>query len=174
MRYRHVLAVLLASLSAGVQAQETPAPAAAPAPGASESYLGLRLGAVIPQHSDLDGFENGFAFDVFIGRRFHPNFALEGSVGRFAMSATATQYDPSIGTYTVTAEMVAIPVVVSLKAIYPAQSIELYGDVGAGLYFMTFTGMPTSPASARCTSRTPTTRSPSTSAAESRGGSPRR
>jgi opacity protein-like surface antigen len=139
VKTRLVLVSLLASLPLVAAAQEA-TPAAGASPTWSETSLGVRLGAVFPQHSDLDGFENGFAFEVFLARRLGRNFAIEGSIGRFAMSATATYYDPTVGTVAVNAQMVAVPLVVSLKAIYPVDKFEIYGSIGGGLYFMSFSG----------------------------------
>lgn len=127
------VAAVLAALPLTSQAQE-PYPSAPPA--ARQTYFAARLGAVVPQHEDVEGFDNGLAFDLALGRRLSPNVALEASVGRFAMSTSGTIFDPTLGTVDAEVQLAAIPVTATAKLIAPAGSLEIFGLVGAGVYFV--------------------------------------
>jgi opacity protein-like surface antigen len=105
--------------------------------GLTRSYAGLKLGAVIPQHSDLDGYDSGFAIEGFVGHAMNDNFAVEVSLGRFSLSGSSSGFDPGLGAVvTVTSEVVAYPLLVTGKVIAPLDNVELYGLFGAGLYFI--------------------------------------
>lgn len=100
-------------------------------------YLGARVGAVLPKHDDLEGFDNGFSFEAVIGRRVSPNLALEASLGRFGINASGSFFDPDTGvTFDAEMDISAIPLTASVKAIAPLDQVELYGLLGAGLYFL--------------------------------------
>lgn len=107
----------------------------------STSYLQVRLGAVIPQHEDLDGYDSGLAFDVGIGFFLNPNVAIEAGLGRFSISAEDSYYDYDLAA-TVTARDTAsaIPLTGTLKLGAPIEDKAfLYGLAGAGLYFVSDT-----------------------------------
>jgi opacity protein-like surface antigen len=108
---------------------------ASPEPG--KAYLGARIGAVVPQAKDLDGLDSGFALEAVAGYRASEAFAAEFGVGRFAMSGSATLYDPSIASYFErTLDISAIPITVTGKAILKADAIELFALAGGGLYLI--------------------------------------
>jgi opacity protein-like surface antigen len=104
------------------------------------TYVFGRLGAVIPQHDDLEGFDNGLAFEAGLGSRINPNLAIEGSIGHFAMKARETLFDPTLGPVAVSADFSAIPVVGTAKFIAPTGNLDLYALLGAGLYFTQLNG----------------------------------
>ncbi len=97
------------------------------------SYLQLRLGVFMPQGSDLDGFENGFAFDGAYGYRFHPNFAGEVGIGYLRSEASASAYG-----MTANATLSDLPITASLKCILPLGPVDLYALLGVGLHSFTF------------------------------------
>lgn len=110
------------------------------ASASGQTYVTGRLGLVSPRHEDLDGFDQGFAVEVAIGQRVAPNFAIEGSLGRFAMSGSQTVFDPFFGVVDVKADLAATSLLATVKAIAPIERIELYGLVGGGLYFVSMDG----------------------------------
>lgn len=111
-----------------------------------ETYVLGKIGAVIPQHKDLDSFDNGLAFEVAIGREISPNFAIEASVGRFSFSGSQSGYDPSVGAVvTASADVSAISVMGSLKAIAPLDKFSVYALAGIGVYFISASGDASAP-----------------------------
>jgi opacity protein-like surface antigen len=118
------------------------AAAQAPAAFTPSNYLHLRLGAVMPQSSDLDDLKIGTGFDgeIAIGRRFIPNLAGEIGLGYFsAEGSNFSMYDPGSGlTIDLKAKLSGIPITASIKGILPlSPSVELYGLFGLGLYMVT-------------------------------------
>ncbi len=102
-----------------------------------KAYLAVKLGAVFPKHEDLKGFDNGFALEAAAGYRANENLALEVSVGRFSISRSGTYYDAYYGVfYTETVDDTAIPIMVTAKAIFQVEKLELYGLAGGGLYLI--------------------------------------
>jgi opacity protein-like surface antigen len=128
---KRIVAVALGLIASVAHAQPS---AAFTQPG--ETYVTARLGAVVPQSSDLKGYDTGLAFEAAFGYRATPNFAFEGGIGRFAMSRSSTFYDPSIGTYTENDESSAIPFTFTVKAIAPTPRVDLYALAGAGVYLV--------------------------------------
>ena len=61
--------------------------------------------------------------------------ALELGVGYFKTEATFQGTLPIVGTFREEDEISVIPVTLSAKGIYPINSVELFGEVGLGLYF---------------------------------------
>ena len=113
---------------------------------AVHNYVGVKLGAIIPEHSDLDGFDTGLAFEFVLGHQFSENLAIEGSVGRFSLSGSSSYYDSSIGQQAnVSEEITAVPISVSLKPILPSGGMQLYGLIGISLYSVSATATLSSP-----------------------------
>jgi hypothetical protein len=145
-----VFAALFATLLPVLAAAQapTPNPGAVPAPTApsyassgpgtdrsGRTYLSVKLGAISPQHDDISAFSTGFSLEGALGYRVNPNVALELSVGRFALSATAPGV---IGGFlaTITEDVVAYPVLGTLKLVLPLTKLDLFGLVGGGVYFI--------------------------------------
>jgi hypothetical protein len=127
-------------LPAAPQPPPPVAPAAPPSvvepehPGVP-TYAALRGGVIVPKHDDLDGFDNGFVLEGAVGFRVSPNVALEVSVGRFSMKANV-QGDLGGVPATLSAELVAYPVLGTVKAFLTEGDLELFGMAGAGFYVM--------------------------------------
>lgn len=124
------LALALALAAPGLSvAQESDA--------AASAYVVFKAGGTFPQHADLDGYDNGFALEGGLGFLIGSGFAIEATVGRFAIEASEQFYDPSIADIvTVTGTATAVSLAASLKLGVPVRSVELYGLAGAGLYFV--------------------------------------
>jgi len=121
------------------------APAAALAQGAAPqgqapgAYGSVKVGAVIPQHKDLEGLDTGYSLEGALGYRLSPNLALEGGIGYFRMSGSQSAAGPT-GPMTVEAEWSAVPLTASLKAIAPLEGLDLFLVAGGGVYFTTLRG----------------------------------
>lgn len=102
---------------------------------AGQTYVVVKLGAIVPQHDDVEYFDNGFALEGAVGFLANQNIALELAVGRFAISATQTAVVSGI-VVTATEDVVAYPVTATVKLIAPIDKVQLFGLVGGGLYFM--------------------------------------
>lgn len=130
-------AALALTLAVGLAGPVVPA-AQDVEPVASSTYAVVRAGGTFPQHEDLDGYDNGFAFEGGVGLDLASGLALEATVGRFAVDASVTGYDPDIsGPATITSTASAISVGATLKAGVPLGSVHLYGLAGGALYFVT-------------------------------------
>jgi opacity protein-like surface antigen len=99
------------------------------------TYLVGKLGVISPQHDDLQGFDTGIAFEAALGFRLHPNLALEAGIGYWRSTGSQSGF---VGPVFVTAdgEISAIPLTVSLKGIFPAGKLDVFGLAGAGMYFV--------------------------------------
>ena len=99
------------------------------------AYFALKLGAVSPQHDDISAYGTGFSAEGALGYRVNPNLALELSVGRFALNASAYG---NLGGVVVnfTDDVVAYPVLGTLKLVLPFDKVELFGLLGGGVYFI--------------------------------------
>lgn len=138
MKTRNVILLavvaLLGPLSATAQVPgqaPLPPPTGTGAGYAGDTYVAARAGVIIPRSSDLDGFDNGLALEAVVGRRMHPNVALEGAVGYLSIGASASSAGQSASI-----DVTAIPVTATLKLIAPIDRVELYGLAGAGVYFV--------------------------------------
>jgi opacity protein-like surface antigen len=119
-----------------------------PALGAEKAnYFAVKAGIYSPESDDLEDFDTGFNGELAIGRYFHPDLALELGVGYFETEATFQGSLPIVGDYREEVEISVIPVTLSAKGIYPINSVELFGEIGIGVYFsngesnITFTGL---------------------------------
>jgi opacity protein-like surface antigen len=127
---RLALAAVLLAAAGTAAAQGAPAGL----PPIPSTYMQLRLGLFLPQSSDLDGFNTGFAIDGAFGYRFTPNLAAEFGLGYFRSKG-----DTGVSNgVTVEPKFSGVPVTASLKGILPVSpTVDLYGLVGVGLYFVT-------------------------------------
>jgi hypothetical protein len=106
-------------------------------PVTDSAYVVFKAGGTFPQHEDLDGYDNGFAIEGGFGIPLGSGLAIEATVGRFALDASITGYDPDIaGLATITSTASAVSVAASLKLGFPVRSVEFFGLAGAGLYFV--------------------------------------
>jgi opacity protein-like surface antigen len=124
---RQMLAALAAVLAMPLAAQASPT---MDVPGSSSPYyVTTKVGVYMPQSDDMDviGFNNGFASEVQVGRRLHPNFAAELGVG-WLQSST----DDFAGSKL---SMSAVPLTATAKGILPLGNAEVYGLGGLGAYF---------------------------------------
>jgi opacity protein-like surface antigen len=108
----------------------------------ARGYFAVKIGAATPQHDDLRGFDTGLSLQADAGVRLTENLALEGSIGWFQMSGSETFVEAGIPVV-VRADVSAIPVTGSFKLILPAGSLEVFGLVGAGMYFVSSSGTAT-------------------------------
>lgn len=105
---------------------------------ADTAYVVFKAGGTFPQHEDLDGYDNGFAIEGGLGLLIADGLAIEATVGRFALEASVTGYDPDIADVaTITSTASAISLAASLRLGLPVRSVEFYGLAGAGIYFVT-------------------------------------
>lgn len=90
-------------------------------------YASLKLGAVVPQHRDLKGFDTGLDLDGALGYRLTKNLALEAGAAYGKMSGSPSG---------VTFDLSAISVSASLRAILPLGRFGVFATAGPGLYFV--------------------------------------
>ncbi|HEY3490055.1 MAG TPA: outer membrane beta-barrel protein [Candidatus Deferrimicrobiaceae bacterium] len=94
------------------------------------NYAAIRGGFYSPQSHDLDGFKTGFDGEAAIGHYFNRNLIGEVGVGYFK-----TDFNGSDPFASGNVKISAIPVTVTVKAVLPLDSVELYGGAGMGAYF---------------------------------------
>jgi opacity protein-like surface antigen len=134
-------AVLLAL--AGPASAQVPGPGA---PGSSNAYLVARVGAFVPQGSDLKdyNFGTGIDFEVGAGMQFTPVLAGEFAIGRFATSGTGTLSYPDGTGWTVAdfdGDLEVVSFTATLKAFIPMQGpLKVYGLAGVGVYSADLSG----------------------------------
>jgi len=102
---------------------------AIPALAIPPDYMTLKLGAYSPRHSDLkDDFSTNFNGEWAIGHYFHPNMALEFSIGYFETRGNDNG---------VSAKFYAVPVLLNIKGVIPIARGEIYALAGGGFYTVT-------------------------------------
>ena len=127
---------------AGTQAGSGPRPVAiepAPPPSSSpprtpRSYLFAKLGALVPRATDMDGFANGVAVEAGAGTRLTRYLAVEVGSGYLRTSQDETGSNSSVGSYHMTQDLSAVPIVATVRLSGRAREFELYALGGAGLY----------------------------------------
>jgi opacity protein-like surface antigen len=98
----------------------------------ASNYAQLKIGGYFPQTSDLDDFDAGGNFEVGIGHRVAPGFAIEGNFGYFE---TKESFDlPGIASGDETFKVV--PLTLSLKGQAFFDRFEPYAEAGIGVYFI--------------------------------------
>jgi opacity protein-like surface antigen len=110
--------------------QEAPPPVAAPPARQrhaqeGEPYLIGHIGVYDPNSDSdgLNGYDSGFNFDIGIGSRVSPIFAVEGILGAFSAEDGGN-------------EASAVPLTIGVRLIVPNPYIEPYMGAGAGVYFV--------------------------------------
>jgi opacity protein-like surface antigen len=123
------LALALAVVPAAAGAEASPPP--------RKAYLALKVAMVIPQKdADLRGFDDGFALEGAVGVRLGENLGLELEVGRLSLGRSQTALAGGVIPLTVNEDVVAYPVMATVKLVVPTRRLELYALAGAGVYFM--------------------------------------
>jgi opacity protein-like surface antigen len=97
-------------------------------------YFVLKAGMYSPKSGDLEGFDAGFNGEIAFGHYFNHNFAAEVGVGYFNTGASASASISGIASVSADININVVPVVLTLKAIYPIQNMEMYALGGAGVY----------------------------------------
>lgn len=89
-----------------------------------EPYFFGHIGGYDPNADGdgLRGYDSGFAFDLGVGSRVSPIFAVEGTFGAFSAEAGDD-------------EVAVVPLTIGLRFIVPNPIIEPYLGAGLGLYF---------------------------------------
>lgn len=98
----------------------------------ASNYVQMKLGGYFPQTNDLDHFDAGGNFEVGIGHRVAPGFAIEGNFGYFETKGTFNL--PGIGSGDETFKV--MPLTVSLKGQAFFDRFEPYAEAGIGVYFI--------------------------------------
>ncbi|MBM2829082.1 MAG: hypothetical protein HW408_1614 [Actinobacteria bacterium] len=96
------------------------------------NYAQLKIGGFFPQTNDLDHFDAGGNFEVGIGHRVAPGFAIEGNFGYFETKGTFNL--PGIGSGDETFKV--MPLTLSLKGQAFFDRFEPYAEAGIGVYFI--------------------------------------
>ena len=94
------------------------------------SYAVLKAGVYVPQHDDLDDFDNGFNGEAAFGAYISENLALEVGIDWFKTDSTV-----SAGTTKTKVDIETLSVfLLSLKGFYPIGNFEPYLFGGVGYY----------------------------------------
>ncbi|MBF8259320.1 MAG: outer membrane protein, OmpW-related [Actinobacteria bacterium] len=96
------------------------------------NYAQLKIGGFFPQTNDLDHFDAGGNFEVGIGHRVAPGFAIEGNFGYFETKGTFNL--PGIGSVDETFKV--MPLTLSFKGQTFFDRFEPYAEAGIGVYFI--------------------------------------
>ena len=107
------------------------------------NYFTLKGGLYSPQGDLADeDFDNGYTAEFNFGHYFSPFWSLDFGVGylRATSSFEGSDTDPSLGSFSFEQDNVAsaIPITLTAKGHIPLDVVELYGGVGAGIYFVFF------------------------------------
>lgn len=92
---------------------------------ASPNYVALKLGAYLPQHDNMDGFDDDLYGEIAVGQYYNKNVAFELGFGYF--NALAKEQG-------VRKEITTFPLLLSIKGLVPVGGAELYAFGGCGFY----------------------------------------
>jgi outer membrane protein W len=95
------------------------------------NYAVLKLGAYLPQASDVEEFDNSFYGELGFGHYFNPNIALEFGVGYTESSASASV--SGVGSADV--DLTIIPITVGIKVLMTSENFEPFAMAGIGAYY---------------------------------------
>ena len=98
----------------------------------ASNYVQMKLGGYFPQTNDLDHFDAGGNFEVGVGHRVAPGFAIEGNFGYFETKGTFNL--PGIGSVDETFKV--MPLTLSFKGQVFFDRFEPYAEAGIGVYFI--------------------------------------
>lgn len=136
-----LLALLpIASLAQEAAASSREEPATPPVEDGSWSAA-ARLGAALPLHRDVKGFDPGFTFEGSMSYRATRHLALELGFGRFSLSSREDGSGSSCSSALRSCGGASGPAVgawsllAAVKAILPFEIGQLYAVGGAGSYF---------------------------------------
>jgi len=105
------------------------------------NYATLKLGAYVPNASDVEDFDNSFFGEIGFGHYLNPNIALELGVGYTKSSASITVFDPIlVSFFSVDADLTIIPITLGLKLMMTSGNFEPYAMAGLGLYYSKLEG----------------------------------
>ena len=95
------------------------------------SYIVIKPGAYFPTNNLHDkGFDNSFTGEIAVGTYYSPNLALEAGTGYFQTEATRN----GLG-FTEKDTIWAVPILITVKGVFPLSGAELYAGGGGGVYF---------------------------------------
>lgn len=94
------------------------------------NYVAIKLGAYLPQASDVENFDDSFYGELAFGHYFNPNIAAEFGVGYTKPGASVTE-----GTSSVDVDLTIVPITLGVKALYPLGNFEPFVEAGIGLYY---------------------------------------
>jgi hypothetical protein len=114
-----VLAAALALAAAPARAQPVSEPSG------PDTYLDLKLGAFLPQASDIDGLDPGVAVSGTFGAMFTRNLGAEATVGYYRAATSTAGTESSLN---------VLPVLASLRLVAPLKQLELSARAGVGLH----------------------------------------
>lgn len=100
-------------------------------------YMNIKMGGFIPT-DDLDdaNFDNEFAGEFTYGQYLCPWAAMEVGLGYYKTDMRMTEPGyPGMGLFREENELTVVPLTLTLKGTHTVQKVELYGGMGAGLYF---------------------------------------
>ena len=103
-------------------------------------YITIKAGSYTPT-DDLDDadFDTGFNGELSFGHYFGPNFALEAGVGYFETDVSFSGFNPFVLVFfNEDDEVTVVPITLTVKALHPVDSFELYLGAGIGFYFANF------------------------------------
>lgn len=97
------------------------------------NYISARAGFYfysgdVGEKTNLD---EAFIGEIAYGRRFHPNFALEGGIGYIHDGHRSEHRSDDLRGY---------PLTLTAIGIYPLENVDLFAGGGIGVYFMSFDG----------------------------------
>lgn len=99
------------------------------------NYATLKLGAYLPQASDLENFDDSFFGEIGFGHYLNPNIALEFGAGYTKSSFSASGFGVSAD-----ADLTIIPITLGLKLLTTTGNFEPYAMAGIGLYYSKLEG----------------------------------
>ena len=97
-----------------------------------KQYLQLKLGYYLPQHDEMEDYNDGFNGEIYYGRYINKNFSSELGAGYFKSNAKSTTNFPASVT-DVTIE--TFDILYNVKGIYRIGRVELFVGPGVGVYF---------------------------------------
>jgi outer membrane protein W len=126
MKKWKIASIVLAIIVAG-------AASLADAKGLPPNYVALKLGGFFPQSGDLDDIDAdaGFNGEVALGHYVAPGFSIEGALGYFKTSGSASTILGIVGE-----KFEVIPLTISIRGQVPYGRFEPYGFLGLGVYFV--------------------------------------